>query len=249
MSKEEEAQEKHPWVRVRKLVLHFGTELVVIFLGITLGFLFEEWRQEQADLGEERRLLEIIHLDVRVNTEELKDDTSYAFVDQAMTELLMRAARSPYSSTEGKLNGELLERCGPAAEGFRVQSFATFDPKFELRSATYEYIISTNGWRLLNNEELENGLVVLFELFDDVTHAYQRMEQANIEMRARWVFGNGGLGRTLALPVAQRAPFADELERYQALQWSMTRRAGLALGQLEKLDAMLLKRLAELEGK
>jgi hypothetical protein len=62
------------WLKARKTLGWYAAEVLVIFLGITFSYLFDEWRGERKERSAEAKLLRQFQTELSVKLEEIKGD-------------------------------------------------------------------------------------------------------------------------------------------------------------------------------
>lgn len=180
-----------PWVR---LFAEFG----VIFLGITLSLMADDWRQSQVDRETERQSLQEVLADLQAessNLEVFRGET--AIHDRDAAWLYLRLGDS-----ETNVDSALV----------RIQSLHDA-VLFEAPSAAYEGIRSTGQLGLIRSdalrreiaeyyEESQPSLLGLYETYGDVWFAFTEALARDLEYAPRGESFYGGRGFRLIRPWA-----------------------------------------------
>lgn len=178
-----------PWIR---LLAEFG----VIFLGITLSLMADDWRQSRVDREAERQSLEEVLADLRAESVNLE-------VFRSETDKHDRDAAWLYSR---------LGDSGVAVDSALVRIRSLHDGVlFEAPSAAYEGIRSTGQLGLIRNdalrreiveyyEELQPDLLGLHEAYGDIWFAFTEALAGDLEYPPRGESFYGGRGFRLTRP-------------------------------------------------
>ncbi|MFM7329709.1 MAG: hypothetical protein ACKO3B_13370 [Bacteroidota bacterium] len=65
---------------LKKILIRYVAEIVVIFMGITISFIFDQWREEQRARKEELEFIESLRTDLQVKRSEIQSDNPYAMI-------------------------------------------------------------------------------------------------------------------------------------------------------------------------
>lgn len=130
-----------PWVRL-------VAEFLVIFVGITLSLLADDWRQSRRDLAAERRALGELLVDLDADSVSLEAVRSTMSVhDSAAMWLYQRIGRS-----------------GLAVDSLDLRLRQIHDMDlFRAQRASYVALMSTGGLGLIEDEALRNAIVRYYE--------------------------------------------------------------------------------------
>lgn len=243
---ETKKQAQNPWVRARKLMLRYGTELVVIFLGITLGFLFDEWRQERQERREEAQLLRVVKAELELKEAELATDSVFMVANNRLADGIRGYLKGEADTLVFYLSAEE-EEAFTQGLAYGLANFHRIDGHFEHKSSTLEYLNNSGGWRLIENEQLARDLVSLFDGLKGITHEYERYRTLSVKLREMCPNTFGGLQRARA-DARQCEPLLAELG---AFRWHENLMLFLQSGGLASIRAMLERveqRLEELTG-
>jgi hypothetical protein len=141
-----------PWLRM------FG-EFAVIFLGITLSLLADDWRQSRGDRAAERQILAGLVVDLE------SDSVGVAALHSLMTRHEASAMWLYQRNGQAGL--------GTDSVGARLGAIHRLNP-FHAQRASYSGLLSTGQLALVQDEALRRQIVGYFENFQtDVTGFYQ----------------------------------------------------------------------------
>ena len=131
--------------KLRKVTALYFTEIVIIFLGITLSFVFEQWRQDRAQHQLQLETLNLIAKDVRDKMSEANSD-SIDFQRMASyldTLFLMSRKGRVFNSLDDKLQ---------AAFAMAIDIGSTH--YFQWNTATFQQLTSNGNIKSIKNDSL-----------------------------------------------------------------------------------------------
>jgi hypothetical protein len=131
---------------IRRTAPRLGLELLVVVLGITISFWFQDWRQQRDDRQQETRLLQGIVDELRADRAQLQQRIE--MVDRGLT-ALQRLQRDG-----GSMSAEELDRAMD-----QTLSYIAFAPS----RATYVELQQMAGSRLVRDKRLLHQVITLYE--------------------------------------------------------------------------------------
>lgn len=126
---------------------HLLLELVVVVLGITISFAFQDWRQARTDRAEERRLLDAFATELRLDVADLRQRGANLAEGVGMLQQLL-------DPTVVARDDAALDRAMDHALGYM-----SFAPSM----ATYAELRQTGASRLLRDKDLLRQLIALYD--------------------------------------------------------------------------------------
>ncbi len=130
-----------PWIRL-------GAEFLVIFVGVTLSLIADDWRQSRRDLESERRALEELLVDLGADAESLEAvKSTMARHDSAAMWLYQRIGRSGLALDSLNLHLGQIHGLG----------------LFLAQRASYVALMSTGQLGLIEDEALRKAIVRYYE--------------------------------------------------------------------------------------
>ena len=124
-------------------------ELLVVILGITISFWFQEWRQGQDDRAEEQRLLTNIKLELSIDRDNVNKRA------QRLTDGIARMQQlTSAPSADHGLSQQAIDLAMDDALGYMSFSPAT---------ATYTELSQTGASRLIRDKQLVRQIISLYE--------------------------------------------------------------------------------------
>jgi len=139
---------KSLWNTVRGEWTRMLLELVVVVLGISISFAFQDWRQDRDDRSEERRLLESFATELRMDHRELE------LRSELLDASIERIGRALDPQSRPALDAAALDLVMDGALGYQ-----TFSPS----TATYQELRQTGSSALLRDKRLAHELIALYE--------------------------------------------------------------------------------------
>jgi hypothetical protein len=150
---------------------HLTLELFVVFLGVTAGFILNNWRGNINDRRHEIQYLESFRDDVITNLESLSESIDADSLWKERATPLIRA---------------LQEDSFPADSAFGLMSMLSSYTQFQARTGTWEDITNSGNLNLIRDFELKRGVLdyhvqiesvafideYFFEYFDRALNSY-----------------------------------------------------------------------------
>jgi len=131
---------------LRRNLPRLTLELLVVVLGITISFWFQDWRQSRNDRAEEARLLAGFAMELQVDFDELKQRREV--LDKGATSVRDLLAKA------NELDDKAIDAAMDSALGY-----TSFRPS----TATYLELRQTGASRLVQDKELLRELIMLYE--------------------------------------------------------------------------------------
>ena len=135
--------------------LYYTVELLVVFIGVTAGFLLNNWREDNADLKLEQKYLSSFHNDLNSDKKSLD---SLIFRTQEKTDKLLAVLKE--SEFENKV---LSEEQAQEIIG-QILSMEWFSPTND----TYDDIINSGNLNLISDYLVKEKISSYYSLLDEV---------------------------------------------------------------------------------
>jgi hypothetical protein len=139
---------------------YYFIELLVVFIGVTAGFLLNNWREETSELKLEKKYLESFYNDVLTDAEDLD---SLIFRSQKKADTMIGILRKSALVGES-LNEEL------AKELVRELMFIEW---FTPVNDTYDDIINSGNLNLISNYQLKEKISSYYSFLNQVANVEQ----------------------------------------------------------------------------
>lgn len=177
-----------------------GLEVVAIFMGITMSFLFDEWREERQDRERERILLEKLVGEIDIKLEELQSDANEFDRLSGRVRTLIGYTRDLELPDSIRKNLQ------------RVVGFSLGTTYFQPNTPAYMAMNNTEGNRLMKDTAVTRQLFNTYEnSFISLNLAYQELERVKHGQLAD-VFRRRSLYRVLYDEKDLRAEEVDQAE-------------------------------------
>lgn len=139
---------------------YYFLELMVLFMGVTAGFLLNNWREDNAELKLEKKYLESFYADVEADAMDLD---SLIFRSQTKADTLIGILR------KSALIGEPLSEELAKALVKQIMYIEWFTPSND----TYEDIINSGNLNLISNYKLKEKISSYFSFQNQVANVEQ----------------------------------------------------------------------------
>ncbi|MFC2101526.1 hypothetical protein ACFLS7_00865 [Bacteroidota bacterium] len=139
---------------------YYLIELMVVFVGVTAGFLLNNWREDTAELKLERRYLESFYADVKADAIDLD---SLIFHSQVKEETLIGILK------ESALIGEQLSEELAKALVKEIMFIEWFTPAND----TYEDIINSGNLNIISDYTLKEKISSYYSFLNEVANVEQ----------------------------------------------------------------------------
>jgi hypothetical protein len=139
---------------------YYLIELMVVFIGVTAGFLLNNWREETSELKLQHKYLESFYNDVIADAEELD---SLIFRSQKREDTLVGILK------KSTLIGEPLSEELARSLVMQLLSLEWFAPSND----TYEDIINSGNLNLISDYKLKEKISSYYAFLNEVAHVEQ----------------------------------------------------------------------------
>jgi len=135
--------------------LRLSLELIVVFVGVTAGFLFDSFREDLSDLNLEKKYLVSLHQNLVSDSTELLASIKNNRNNVEISEGVVSAMES------GHLNSDSAMRV--------IQVMATYY-NLNLNDATYQSIVNSGNLGLIRNFKLKEQIVSYYQSQEDMRY-------------------------------------------------------------------------------
>lgn len=137
-------------------------EVIVVFLGVTLAFLLDNYREQVRTAELEQRYLTALHKDISADIQQLQDLIEYTRTNLSQVVKLDRMLQRE------NVNMDSLD--------LYTASMASLD-RFTPQQITYQSLTASGDWAVLSSFELKQQLSELYSFYDIVN----RKDQVYVE--------------------------------------------------------------------
>jgi hypothetical protein len=135
--------------------LWLGLELIVVFIGVTAGFLFDNFREDQANRRLEQKYLESFYNNLRADSSEIQ-----RMILNSRNNIDI-SGRTVASMQAGTLTSD------SALITFSVM--ATYN-NLNLENATYESVVNSGNLGILRDFDIQEKIVYYYGMHDDMRY-------------------------------------------------------------------------------
>jgi hypothetical protein len=135
--------------------LRLSLELVVVFVGVTGGFLFDSYREDRSDRNLEKKYLVSLHQNLVADSTELHASIGNNRNNVDISEQVVRSMRRSNLSSDSALRV--------------IQVMATYY-NLNLNDATYQSIVSSGNLGLIRDFEVKEQIVDYYQSQEDMRY-------------------------------------------------------------------------------
>ena len=171
--------------RIRNAAAWYLAEALIVFMGITGGFLFEEWRTDRDNWAKRKEVLESLRKDVVFKMTEISTD-SFGFRLMMNSSIVLQKAAYDYM---------------PYHDSLRAHYFNVFniDWFFDDTTPAYQALKEQNDWDLIQSDSLRNQIYQFYEsslravsiFYDDVNNYHLNVMTPVMLTAERYRSSNG----------------------------------------------------------
>ena len=175
---------------------------MIIFSSITFTWWFDEWRQNQSDRTEERKLLINLQSNLKLDSINLNNELAYiARAEFTFNDFLEKLQTKNLKETDS--SGYLIRRL-------------IISPEFHPNRATFEAMKSTGELKLIQDDSLSQAIMNLYEVTYQQLHFLINIyNQTSTQTMWNYSIENHDLTRVLAFPQNRiyKFEFSSDRER------------------------------------
>ncbi len=205
-------------------------ELIVVFLGVTAGFVLNNWQQEKKDEQLERKYLSGFLQDARANATELKTKIE---ADRRWLAFAEPKLKTVQKSTISSKN----------ASSFIKQMFEI--SKLDAQTGTYKDIVNSGNLNIISDYDLKKQIVTYHLAISNVQFLDEYFYKFHNDYVMPFIFKNFELlnGKLENTRVIHTTRFTNVIAGY----YSMVQQRENAYGKLLKRNRALIKTLDQLD--